>query len=741
MLYYTSLSRVTIPLQAHHHTVLNVPARGHNPSTSLSLYCIYVSARGSQSLYKYITILYFTSLPRVTNLLQVHHHIALYVSVRGRNPSTSTSPYSTISLSPGSQYLYKYITILYFTSLPGVIITLQVHRHTILNVSARIQKPSTSTSPYCTLRLYPGSQSFYKYITMLYLTSLPKVKIPLQLHHHTVLYYTSLSGVTIPLQVHHHTVLHVSVRGRNPSTSTSPYSTISLSPGSQYLYKYITILYFTSLPGVIITLQVHRHTILNVSARVHKPSTSTSPYCTLRLYPGSQSFYNYTTILYFMYLPGVTILLQVHHRVVLYVSSRGENPSTSTSPYCTWRLCPGSQSFYMFITILYFTSLPGVTILLQVHHHTVLYASVRDQNPSTSTSPYCILRLYPGSQSSYKYITILYFTYLRGVTIPLQLHHHTLRLCLESQSFYKYITILYFTSLPGVTIPLQVHHHIVLYVSAPGHKLSTSTSPYCTLRLCPGRNPSTSISPYSTIRLRPGSQSFYKYITILYFTSLPGVTILLQVHHHTVLYISALGHNPSTSTNHSFLKVSAQGHNPSTSTSPYCSFRLCPGSQSFYKYITILFYTSLPGVTILPQVHHHTVLNVSARGHNSSTSTSPYCTIPLCPGSQSFYKYITILFYTSLPGVTILPEVHHHTVPNISARGHNSSTSTSPYCTIPLCPGSQSFYKYITILYVSSRGHSPSKCISLYCIYVSARSHNPSTRTSPYCTLLLCPGS
>ena len=417
---------------------------------------------------------------------------------------------------------------MYSESLPGVTILLQVYHHSVPYVSVRGRNPSTSTSPYCTLRLCQGSQSLYKYITILYLRHCP--------------------GVTIPLQVHHHTVRCVSTRGRNPSTSTSPCSTISLSPGSQYLYMYITILYFTSLPGVIITLQVHRHTILNVSARVHKPSTSTSPYCTLRLYPGSQSLYNYITILYFMYLPGVTILLQVHHRVVLYVSSRGENPSTSTSPYCTWRLCPGSQSFYMFITIPYFASLPGVTILLQVHHHTVLYASVRGQNPSTSTLPYCILRLYPGSQSSYKYITILYFTYLPGVTIPLQLHHHTLRLCPESQSFYNYITILYFTSLPGVTIPLQVHHHTVLYVCAPGHKLSTSTSPYCTSRLCPGRNPSTSTSPYSTIRLCPGSQSFYKYITILYFTSLPGVTILLQVHHHTVLYISTRGHNPSTST-------------------------------------------------------------------------------------------------------------------------------------------------------------------------------------------------
>ena len=205
MLYYTSLSRVTIPLQAHHHTILNVSARGHNPSTSISLYCIYVSARGSQSLYKYITILYFTSLPRVTNLLQVHHYIVLYVSGRGRNPSTSTSPYCTLRICRGSQFFYMFITIMYSESLPGVTILLQVYHHSVRYVSVRGHNPSTSTSPYCTLRLCPGSQSFYKYIT--------------------ILYYKSLSRVTIPLHVHHHTVLYVSARGHNHSTSTSPHYT------------------------------------------------------------------------------------------------------------------------------------------------------------------------------------------------------------------------------------------------------------------------------------------------------------------------------------------------------------------------------------------------------------------------------------------------------------------------------------------------------------------------------------
>ena len=325
----------------------------------------------------------------------------------------------------------------------------------------------------------------------------------------------------------------------------------------------------------------------------------------MRLCPGSQSIYKYITILHYTSLPGVTIILQVHHHTSLYVSARGHNPSTRTSPCCTIRLCPGSQCFYKFITMLYFTSLPGVTIILHVHHHTVLSVSARGHNPSRSTSPYLTIRICPGSQV-----------------------------------FYKYITILYLTSLPGVTSILQVYHHFVLYVSARVHNLSTSTSPYCTLPLC------------------PGSQSFYNYITILYFTSLPGFTILLQVHHHAVLY------------------VSARGSNPSTSTSPYCTLRLCPGSQPLCKYITMLYYTSLPRVTMLLQVHHHDIIYVSARGHNHSTSTSPYFTIRLCLGSQSFYKYITILHYTSLPGVTIPRQVHHHAVLFVSAQGQNAFTSS-----------------------------------------------------------------
>ena len=254
----------------------------------------------------------------------------------------------------------------------------------------------------------------------------------------------------------------------------------------------------------------------------------------------------------------------------------------------------------------------------KLHHHTAFYATPRGHNPSTSTSPCC-----------------------------------TICLCPESQSFYKYISIMYFTSLPGATILLQVHHHTVLYVSAQGHNPSTSTSPYCTLRLC------------------PGSQSLYKYITILYFTSLPRLTILLHVHHHNVLC------------------VSARGHNHSTSTSPYCTSCLCPGSQSFYTYITILCFTSLPEVTIPLQIHHHTVLCVSVRGHNPPTITSPYCTLRHCPGSQSFYKCITMLYFTFLPGVTMLPQVHNHSALNVSTRVHNPSTSTSPYCTLRLCQGSQ----------------------------------------------------
>ena len=152
--------------------------------------------------------------------------------------------------------------------------------------------------------------------------------------------------------------------------------------------------------------------------------------------------------------------------------------------------------------------------------------------------------------------------------------------------------------------------------------------------------------------------------------SLPAATILLQGHHHIVLYFSALGHYPSKS------------------ASSCCTLRLCPGSQSFYKYITILRFTSLPGVTVPLKLHHHTVYYVSVWGHNPSTSTSPYCTLRLCPGSQSFYKYITILYFSSLPGVTILQQVHRHTLLYVSLQGHNPSTSKSPYCTLRLCPGS-----------------------------------------------------
>ena len=183
--------------------------------------------------------------------------------------------------------------------------------------------------------------------------------------------------------------------------------------------------------------------------------------------------------------------------------------------------------------------------------------------------------------------------------------------------------MLYVTSLPGFTIILQVHHHTVLYVSARGHNPSTSISPYCVLRLCPGgHNPTASKPPSSTLRLCPGSQSFYKYITILYFTSLPGATILLQVYHHTVFYVSARGVTILLQVNHHpLLYVSARGHNPSTSTSPYCTLYLCQESESLYKYITILYFTSLSGVTILLQAHHHTVFYVSARGHNPSITT------------------------------------------------------------------------------------------------------------------------
>ena len=292
----------------------------------------------------------------------------------------------------------------------------------MLYVFGRGHNPSTSTFPYCTLRLCPGSQSLYKYITMLYFTSVPGSQCFYK--YIAVLYFTSLLGVTIPLQVHHHTVLDVAARGHNPATSTSPSCTLCLILGSQSLCKYITMLYYTSLPRVTMLLQVHHHAVLYVSARGHNHSTSQSPYCTLRLCPGSQSFYKYTTILYFTSLSGVTIILQVCHHTSLYVSAWGHNHSRSTS-YFTIRLCPGSQSLCKYITMLYFTCLLGVTIPLQVHHHAVLYVSAQGHNASTSSSPCCTLRPCPGSQSFYMYITILYFTSLPGFKILLQVHHHT----------------------------------------------------------------------------------------------------------------------------------------------------------------------------------------------------------------------------------------------------------------------------------------------------------------------------
>ena len=393
-----------------------------------------------------------------------------------------------------------------------------------------------------------------------------------------LLHAVSLSWASLPFQIHHHVALFATAMGQT-SICTSPCCTLRHWTGSHLFYKYITILYFTSLPGVTILLQVHHHTILYVSARGHNPPTSTSPYCTLRLCPGSQSFYKYITILYFTSLPGVTIHLQVHHHTVLYVSARGHNPSTTTSPYCS-------------------------------------FVSARGHNPFTSASPCCALRFCPRSQSFYKYITILCFTSLPGFTI-----------------LHKYITILYYTSLPGVIIPQQVHHHTVLNVSSRVHKPFINTSPYCTLRLC------------------PGSQSLHKYITILYLTSLPVSQTFYKF--RTILYLTSL-----------------------------------PRSQSVYKCITILYFTSLPGVKILPQVNHHTVLYVSARGHNPSTTTSPCCILRLCPGSQSFYKCITMLYFTSLPRVTIILQVHHGNVLYVSARVQNHSTSISRYCTLRLSPGS-----------------------------------------------------
>ena len=300
------------------------------------------------------------------------------------------------------------------------------------------------------------------------------------------------------------------------------------------------MLYFTSLPRFTIPLQLHHHTVRYVPARGHNPSTSTSPYCALRFCPGSQSFYKYFTILCFTFLPGVTISLQVYYHTVLFVSARGHNPATSTSPCCTLRLCLGSQSFYKNVNILYFTSLTGITISLQVHHHTVLYASVRGHNPFTCTSPYIILGHRLASHYCCNCITILVYTLLPWATLLRQVHHHSAR----------YVTVLVRSTTSKSTqctlVTPHLHaHHTVFYVTVRGHN---SSAHHHTARYATDLDHSSSISKSSRSTSLPFANLFCKCITIPHCTSLPWTTLPLQVlhfilHSTTLLWFALFRHN------------------------------------------------------------------------------------------------------------------------------------------------------------------------------------------------------
>ena len=141
----------------------------------------------------------------------------------------------------------------------------------------------------------------------------------------------------------------------------------------------------------------------------------------------------------------------------------------------------------------------------------------------------------------------------------LAVHHHILLLIKPrgSHSIYKYITILHSTSPLRDTL-LTLHHHILQFNQTRG------------------------------------SGIFYKYINILHSTPPlwdtllaghnhilllirpPWVTLLLQVHCHTALYVSAMGHTAgSTLSYHILIRP------------PWATLLLL-----FYKSITILHSTS-----------------------------------------------------------------------------------------------------------------------------------------------------
>ena len=139
---------------------------------------------------------------------------------------------------------------------------------------------------------------------------------------------------------------------------------------------------------------------------------------------------------------------------------------------------------------------------------------------------------------------------------------------------------------------------------------------------------------------------------------------ILQVHHHTPIYVTAIGHTFATSTSPYSTSFLISLHQIfSTSASPYCT--LCPLFWSpCYKYITIFYFA-----------------------HTSSTTTSPLRSLRHFHGPHFFYLYIVIMYFIPLPWDTLL-HVHHHTGLYATALGHISSTYLSPYCALRRCSGS-----------------------------------------------------
>ena len=513
------------------------------------------------------------SLPCVTFLMQVHYHNLVYVTAMCHTSSTSTSPLCIL------------------------------RHHTVVYVSS-MGYTSTNTLLYCTLRHWPGSPLFYKYITMLHTTSLPSGTVLLQVQHY------------IP----HCFSLNV-------------------------FYKCITILHSMSLPSFTIFRQVHNH----ILCHCHSWNLSYKCICILHSTP----------------LPWVIILHTNISPYYILCHCFVSHFWCKTSFYCTLRHCPGSHIFYKHIAILHSMSLSCVTFLRGFI--TILH----------STSLFVISLLQPGgSHFFYKYITTVQSTSPPWVTsVTSTSTWFILRRCTRSHFFAKYIIILYSTSQPWITLHLPAHHHTTLYIIA---------------------------SPNNILRCFRGSQLFYKYIVMQYCTSLFWFK-LLNLHHHILLWIIALGHT-FLQVHHTDLYATAMSHNTSANTSPCCTLRLHYATH-YFQNITIFYSNS----TLL--------------GHTSSTGTPPYCILRDCPGSHLFYNYITIVGCTSLSLVPLPMQVHHHTV---------LYAVTLDEITLHLQVHSH------TALYVTALGRTFSTSASPYCILRHFPGHTCHISTSSYCTIHHC---